>query len=501
MTVATESNFVVFLGDAVAVTFPFTFPVYDEDHLLVYKRNNTTKVLTLVSDADYSVTGVGSETGGSVVFLVAPAATVSVVLARQVPLTQDLSVSNQGGFYPENFEAELDLIEMQLQQHEETLSHTVRGQLTETWPTLLPAPDRRGKLLGFVDDATAYPTTDTLDLFIDQLLNILAAGTGISITHVGDTLVITNTEPADDGGVTTPQEWALNFTDDADVYIPVDVATTIDQGNAPIGTGTIAYLKSTSGAPSTFNATTLPVTLQAGAWLKVSATGVSGYKAIHLIADGGVGGSGNAEFVRDTIFAALVGAGCTITQDDPGDTITITVTGAVDLEGVYDAIAAAATAGDGIIVTNSDVGNTTTIAVNPEYIRDAMATAIVGGVGIESVVDDAGDTITLNIVDDIQTVVSAATVTPTFLNTAVHVTAQAAGLTIANPTGTAVDGHGILIRIKDNGTARALTWGAKFRAFNDALPTTTVISKTTYVGVIYNLTDDKWDVLGVRQEP
>ena len=57
----------------------------------------------------------------------------------------------------------------------------------------------------------------------------------------------------------------------------------------------------------------------------------------------------------------------------------------------------------------------------------------------------------------IQTVVSAATVTPTFSDDEVIVTAQAAALALANPTGTAIDGLGIVIRIKDNGTARAIT--------------------------------------------
>jgi hypothetical protein len=32
------------------------------------------------------------------------------------------------------------------------------------------------------------------------------------------------------------------------------------------------------------------------------------------------------------------------------------------------------------------------------------------------------------------------------------------------------------------------------------LPTTTVISKTLYLGMIYNSTDTKWDVVAVAQE-
>lgn len=100
----------------------------------------------------------------------------------------------------------------------------------------------------------------------------------------------------------------------------------------------------------------------------------------------------------------------------------------------------------------------------------------------------------------IQAVTSAATVTPTFNNDMVKITAQAAALTLANPSGTAVAGWGIAIRIKDNGTARAISYGAQYRAVGVTLPTTTVISKTLYLGMIYNADDTKWDVTAVAQE-
>lgn len=76
-------------------------------------------------------------------------------------------------------------------------------------------------------------------------------------------------------------------------------------------------------------------------------------------------------------------------------------------------------------------------------------------------------------------------------------TAQAAALSIANPTGTPVNGQKIIIRIKDNGTARAITWsGTQYRASTDlAFPTTTIINKTMYIGLIYNSADTKWDMI------
>lgn len=79
----------------------------------------------------------------------------------------------------------------------------------------------------------------------------------------------------------------------------------------------------------------------------------------------------------------------------------------------------------------------------------------------------------------IQTVASAATVTPTFTNDAVTITAQAAALIVANWSGTAADFWGLVVRIKDNGTARAITYGTNYLAVDGVvLPATTVVGKT-----------------------
>jgi hypothetical protein len=93
---------------------------------------------------------------------------------------------------------------------------------------------------------------------------------------------------------------------------------------------------------------------------------------------------------------------------------------------------------------------------------------------------------------------STATLTPNLASgDTFTITAQAAGLSVANPTGTVVNGQKMIIRIKDNGTARAITWsGTQYRASTDlALPTTTIINKTMYLGFIWNSTDSKWDMI------
>ena len=99
-----------------------------------------------------------------------------------------------------------------------------------------------------------------------------------------------------------------------------------------------------------------------------------------------------------------------------------------------------------------------------------------------------------------QIVTSSATVTPTFSNDIVTITAQATALTLANPTGTPIANTPLFIRIKDNGTARAITFDTQYRSIGVTLPTTTVANKTIYLGMMYNATDTKWDVLGYNIE-
>jgi hypothetical protein len=99
-----------------------------------------------------------------------------------------------------------------------------------------------------------------------------------------------------------------------------------------------------------------------------------------------------------------------------------------------------------------------------------------------------------------QVVTSSATVTPAATDVLVIVTAQTAGITFANPTGTPQQGQKLMIRLKDSGTTRAISFGTQYRAMGNALPTATTASKTIYMGFQYNSTDTKWDLIAFTQE-
>lgn len=81
-----------------------------------------------------------------------------------------------------------------------------------------------------------------------------------------------------------------------------------------------------------------------------------------------------------------------------------------------------------------------------------------------------------------------------------EITALAADATFGAPTGSPNNNQPLVIRVKDNGTARALAWNSAYRAIGVVLPSTTILGKTLYVGGFWNSADSKLDVVAVQQE-
>ena len=158
------------------------------------------------------------------------------------------------------------------------------------------------------------------------------------------------------------------------------------------------------------------------------------------------------------------------------------ITGSTKTKITYDSKGLVTSGAD---ATTSDIAD----SLNKRYVTDANLTTIGNTSGTNT-----GDQTFLNA--RVQTVTSSATVTPVSTNDLVIITAQAVGLTLANPTGTFTEGQALMIRIKDNATARTIAFDTNYRAIGVTLPTTTVISKTLYLGIIYNSTDGKWDIVG-----
>jgi len=84
----------------------------------------------------------------------------------------------------------------------------------------------------------------------------------------------------------------------------------------------------------------------------------------------------------------------------------------------------------------------------------------------------------------------------------VDITALAVNITsmTTNLTGTPVNYQKLIIRIKDNGVARAIAWGASFQAVGAGLPTATVAGKRLLIGLMYDSTPAKWGCVAANLE-
>jgi hypothetical protein len=94
---------------------------------------------------------------------------------------------------------------------------------------------------------------------------------------------------------------------------------------------------------------------------------------------------------------------------------------------------------------------------------------------------------------------AADSITPTFSNDLVERLAATGAITLNNPTGTAINGAGVVIRLRSAG-AQTISFGSQYRAVGTTLPAATIGAKLLILGMIYSATDTKWDVVSVAQE-
>ena len=111
MTVTSTQNVVTYTGDGSTTAYAFPYIFYENSHLTVQVAGATQTL-----DTNYTVSGAGSPSGGTVTFTVAPANAAEIVIQRLVPYTQETDLENFDGNPADVTEKQFDLIVMQAQQ-------------------------------------------------------------------------------------------------------------------------------------------------------------------------------------------------------------------------------------------------------------------------------------------------------------------------------------------------------------------------------------------------
>lgn len=137
MTLSSTTNRVNYTGDGATSAYSYTFKIFSEDELLVtVTLNSTGAETTLTKTTDYTVSGVGESSGGTVTLVDASQAwldgdgdllaTYDITIRRVVALKQNTDIRNQGSYYPEGIEDQFDKLVMADQQQQDEIDRSVK---------------------------------------------------------------------------------------------------------------------------------------------------------------------------------------------------------------------------------------------------------------------------------------------------------------------------------------------------------------------------------------
>lgn len=140
MSISSSTNRNDYVGNGATDTYNYTFRIFDEGDLEVTVRDTSDVETTLALSTDYTLTGVGSSGGGTIVLVNSAQSwldgdgdlksSYALTIRRVLDLVQETDIRNQGAFYPEIHEDQFDKLVMIAQQQQDELSRSASMPVT-----------------------------------------------------------------------------------------------------------------------------------------------------------------------------------------------------------------------------------------------------------------------------------------------------------------------------------------------------------------------------------
>ena len=115
MTVSSQTNKVIYIGNGVAKEFAIPFSFLEKEHIKVRQKKNDIQT----ERTDWTVSG------GNMVFATAPTDGAQILIMREVPLTQETDYRENEVLLAETLESNFDKLTMQVQQLNEQAGRAV----------------------------------------------------------------------------------------------------------------------------------------------------------------------------------------------------------------------------------------------------------------------------------------------------------------------------------------------------------------------------------------
>lgn len=182
MTVSASTPIQSYVGNGVTTTFAFGFKILQASDLRVLVNG---AVVT-----NYTVTGVGSPSGGSITFTSAPANLATVIIRRAMPIVRGTDFQALGALAANTLNDDQDAPVLMIQQLSEQLNRSITAPESDIALTQLPIASARANLLLSFDSngqpTVAAPVAGSASALATQLASSAgAAGVGFLQSGTG----------------------------------------------------------------------------------------------------------------------------------------------------------------------------------------------------------------------------------------------------------------------------------------------------------------------------
>jgi hypothetical protein len=183
-----------YLGNGSISVFAFSFKVFLTTDVLVQFTSAVGVLSTGTLGTDYAVSmnpDQNATPGGNIVLTVPLPSGVSLTVGSQVPLDQEVVLTNPGGFYPQVISDALDKVTILIQQALQSIAGAIRIPEIGSAQILPPAAARAGNLLSFDvngNPITVAPAAQSATALTLALLSTVSALGGTGAVNHNDTL-------------------------------------------------------------------------------------------------------------------------------------------------------------------------------------------------------------------------------------------------------------------------------------------------------------------------
>ena len=205
---------VQYVGNGVTTDFAYSFAIFDETDMQVYIGDTLIDpdATVIIGEGDdaveypvYTITGVGEEDGGEVIFTVAPENDAIITLVRNVPVERMTDFQEGGTFRPKNLNDELDRQTAFCQQIEEALNRCVKVDVTsQIQPSeILPQIERLYESVDNIDTVSEH--VDEIDTVSNNMTDVNNCSTNMAAIQDAPTQASNAAGSANDSALSAQQ--------------------------------------------------------------------------------------------------------------------------------------------------------------------------------------------------------------------------------------------------------------------------------------------------------